>query len=154
MPTEIPSTECPVEGESFRFSLRRLFVVLTIVALALFILGWLWRSANFLNFPEVVPKPFDANEWKAWSIEDTRQSEDIRRLFARRDMLDDLLARTSFIGKTPAQLTLLLGPANPEFCPKEWDVAYLLGIDFIDYVVLVFRLDTNGKIESHRVIMF
>jgi hypothetical protein len=146
--------EVRVVRDPLRFSLRKLLLIVTVVALALFVFGWIWRAVDFSYYPDVVPRPFNANEWKAWSIEDMHQSEDIRRTFVRRDMLDDLLAKTNFTGMTPTQLALLLGPANPEFCPKEWDIAYLLGADFIDYVVLVFRVDRNGLVASQRVIEF
>lgn len=137
-------------AKPLRFSLRTIFVAVAIVAL--FLLG-VSSFLSFRPFPEVVPKPFDENKWKAWSIVDMRQSKDIRRHFARRDMVDDLLKKHDFSGWTTAELTDLLGPANPDFCPQEWDVAYLIGSDWVDYVLLVFRLRKDGTVASYQVIM-
>jgi hypothetical protein len=134
----------------FQFSLRTIFVAVAIAVPLLFVYSCF---VNFRVFPEVVPKPFDQNEWKAWSIEDMRQSKDIRRHYARRDMVDNLLQKYDFSGWTEAELTKLMGPSNPDFCPKEWDVAYLVGSDWVDYVVLVFRLHKDGTVASYQVIM-
>lgn len=142
-------------GEPPRFSLRILFVAVTFVAVFLFMVVWLANNFSVgIIVPGIEPKSFDQKKWKAWSIKDMEQSDDIRRAFARRDMLDDLLARHSFTGWTEAELTSLLGPSNPEFCPNDWDVAYLLGMDWADYVVLVFRVDNSGKVKTYHVVMF
>ncbi len=141
-------------GKPFRFSVRGLLIAVTLASLLLFTFVWLANNFSFSPFPEVEAKPFDQTLWNEWSIEDIQQSEDIRRAFARRDMVDNLLATHNLSGWTPAELTNLLGPSDPEFCPVEWDVAYLLGLDWVDYVVLVFRLDKNGKVVSYQVVMF
>jgi hypothetical protein len=118
----------------------------------------LYRIATWEGiFPEVEPKPFDAVQWKAWTIKDMQQSEDIRRAFGRLDMLDDLIASHNLTGMTVEQLKELLGEPNPEFLPLEsdwgkWDVAYLVGPDFVDYEVLVFRLDGKGRVASFKVV--
>jgi hypothetical protein len=123
------------------------------VAICLGIGVWLYSHLSFgLVFPEVEPRPFDPQVWKVWTIEDMRQSEDIRRAFARRDMLEDLFSTRQFTGWTKAQLEAELGPPNDDFLQKgRWDVAYLVGMDFIDYVVLSFKLDANGRVTAYRV---
>jgi hypothetical protein len=137
-----------------RFSVRGLLAGVTLVAFLLFPVVWLAENFSISPFPSVEPRPFDQALWNAWSIEDMQQSKDIRRAFTRRDMLNDLLARHSFRGWKTAELNKLLGPSNPEFCPDEWNIAYLLGSDWVDYVVLVFRLDSDGKVTDYQVIMF
>jgi hypothetical protein len=143
-------------SKPLRFSVRGLLIAVTLVSFLLFTVVWLANNISSFSpfpFPEVEPKPFDQAEWKAWSIEDMQQSEDIRLAFARRDMLDSLLATHNFGGWTTVELTNLLGASDPEFCPVEWDVAYLLGPDWVDDVVLVFRLDKDGKVVSYQVIL-
>jgi hypothetical protein len=124
------------------------------MAVLVFAFVWLENALTFSLVPEIKPKQFDQKQWVAWSTDDMRQSEDIRRAYARRDMLEDLLSKYNFTGWKLADLKGLLGPGTPEFCPQEWDLAYLLGLDWVDYVVLVFRLDENGKVESYQVTMF
>jgi hypothetical protein len=139
-----------------RFSLRGLLIAFTIAALFLGALVLVVSNIDFTlgPFPRVEPRPFDQKQWQAWSKKDMDQSGDLRRALLRQDMLGDLLAAHDFSGWTTAELNNLLGPSNPDFCPAEWDIAYLLGTSWVDYVVLVFRLDQDGKVESYQEIVF
>jgi hypothetical protein len=142
-------------GGPLRFSLRGLFLAFTIFALLVGALVLLASKIELLGpFPQVEPRPFEQQEWKAWSIQDMNQSDDLRRALLRQDMKGDLLARHDFTGWTGTELESLLGRSNPEFCRAEWDVAYLLGTSWVDYVVLAFRLDKDGKVESYEEVMF
>jgi hypothetical protein len=140
--------------QPFRFSLRSLFLVTTIAALLVCAYVWYVNNLSFSLSPDIDPKPFDETTWKEWSVEDMRQSEDTRRVYARREMEDDLLKKYNFSGWSTAEVASLLGPSDPDFCPPDWDIAYLLGPDWIDYVALVFRLNDDGKVDAYRVIVF
>lgn len=128
---------------------------MTVGALLLFASVWLWNNFSIpFPIPAVEPRPFNEMQWKSWTKDNIMQSKDIRRVYLRRDMLDDLLKKRDFRGWTTTELVDLLGQSNPEFCPDEWDVAYLLGVDWVDYVVLVFRLDENDRVKNYRVNMY
>lgn len=111
------------------------------------------RSKHADDIPPIELKQFDSTEWKAWSPE-VRPSQDLRAYLARQDMLDDLLARHDFSGWEVDQLEELLGPPDPKFQHKEWDLAYFLGMEWADFVLLVFKLDDNGKVASSGVVIF
>jgi hypothetical protein len=137
-----------------RFSLRSLFVATTVVVCATFAVTWLWQRLDLFPFPQVEPKTFSSKEWKAWTVKDMRQSEDIRRAYTRRDMLDDMLAKHRLIGLHRRDLVKLLGEPDGDPVPKDWDIAYFVGVDFVDYVVLVLRLDSHDKVEAFEVKMY
>jgi hypothetical protein len=143
-------------GGPLRFSSRGLFLAFTIFALLIGALVLLVSKIELSlgPFPQVEPRPFEQQKWKAWSITNMSDSDDFRRALLRQDMKDDLLAKHDFTGWTGTELESLLGRSNPEFCPAEWDVAYLLGTSWVDYVVLAFRLDNDGKVDSYEEVMF
>jgi hypothetical protein len=128
-------------------------VIGTVVILPM--LYYMYRVVTWEGiYPDVEPKPFNSEDWKTWTIKDMQQSEDIRRSFQRKDMFDDLMSKHDFKGWTLEQLKDVLGEPNPEFLDKEWDVAYLVGPDFIDYQVLVFRFDKERHVSSYQVKMY
>jgi hypothetical protein len=144
-------------GEPSRSSYRGAFIAAAAVAGLLFC-GVLWFVGNAARnmraiFPPSEPKPFNSEEWKAWSL-DTPRSKDRRAYLARQDMLDDLLARHDFSGWEVDQIENLLGPPDPKFQHRDWNLAYLLGMEWTDFVLLVFKLDDNGKVASSGVVIF
>jgi hypothetical protein len=40
----------------------------------------------------------------------------------------------------------------PKDEPEKWDVAYLVGLDWIDIAVLVFRLDADERVEAFNIL--
>jgi hypothetical protein len=139
---------------SHRYSLRRLLFWVTFAAIVFFVLGFFWRAFDAWDglslSPDLKPKPFNSAEWKSWS-EGEKSSHDRDRRYLRADMLDDLLKSHNFTGWSVPQLTELLGPPSVEFKPPESDIAYFVCMDWVDYKVLVFKLDKNQRVSEYHV---
>ena len=91
------------------------------------------------------PIPFERTAWDASRESLTDQT--------RHRMADSLIESKAPIGKSAAEVTLLLGePDTPTFHPEIWDITYVLGpcrhMMSIDTEFLVLKLDANRIVRE------
>ncbi len=71
-------------------------------------------------------------------------------------MVDDLLARNDFQGKTRSEVTALLGEPPDTAYFQDWDMVYWLGPErglfSIDSEWLVFRLNDDSHVTDYQLV--
>ena len=129
-----------------------LLVVAPAVPLGLLLVGTLFLRN--VGPPMVRPIPFESAEWKrAEGIGNGRT--------VRSQMVDDLLDRHDFKGKTREQVVALLGepdraPRNDFRPPNHPALVYALGLEragpfSVDFEYLAFRLDGQKRVVELAV---
>lgn len=127
---------------------RMLLILGVAVTLTLSVVGVvIWFFAGDTIQEHLRRRPFDAVAWreeKAWTND------------VRIRMVDDLLHRHSFRGKTRVQVTAIVGEPDKTEYFKDWDLVYWLGPErgwiSIDSEWLVFRLDSQKKVTDYRIV--
>lgn len=92
--------------------------------------------------------PFEENTWRAADRLDASPS--------RVQMVDDLLAKNDFYGKTRSDVTALLGEPPDTGYFSNWDMIYWLGPErgllSIDSEWLVFRLNDDSRVVDYQLV--
>jgi hypothetical protein len=102
--------------------------------------GWWWMTSG--------PLPFDKATWDSGGDE--------WRQYLRQRMADRLLQSRELIGKTEAEVTAMLGPADTSgYFRPEWSIVYWLGPERgffgIDSEWLVLRLGADGRVTEQAI---
>ena len=129
---------------------KRIFISIAILALAI---GGYFAYPDIMFFAKMGYDsakerlnrlPFDSAKWKAGNEDEIR----IR-------MVDSLLRKYEFTGKSRAEVVGILGEPDKTgyFC--DYDMVYRLGIErgfiSIDREWLVLKLDTNSAVTEYRI---
>ncbi len=92
---------------------------------------------------------FDQATWLAANSSDSNPK--------RTQMVDNLLRKNDFHGKTQAEVEAMLGEPTSMDVFEEWDLSYLLGPErglfSMDYEWLVFKLDQNSIVIDYRIVV-
>jgi hypothetical protein len=121
--------------------------VLIAAAGSLMIAGGIWWYVTVVSQSDRMrPIPFSAAEWR---------NAQAGAANVRIRMINDLLSRYPFIGRTRQQVIGLLGEPQKTGYFKDWDLVYLLGPERswmgIDSEWLVLRLNKDGTVTDAKV---
>lgn len=100
--------------------------------------------------------PFESETWKKFPRSSNEWPRtDLRPIRLR--MIDDLVAKHDFKGKTREEVESLLGSKTKTEYFAEWDLVYYLGPGRYGNAIgdsewLVFRFHTNGSVQDCQVV--
>jgi hypothetical protein len=123
---------------------KRRFLLTAVAFVAIVFAVVMWISIFRMEYP---PQAFDPVIWK-----DKIQVEKGIRLV----MADQLVAQSTFLGKTRAEIVEMLGDPPPTGYFRNWDLVYWLGPErgfiSIDSEWLVFRFTEDGHCREYRIV--
>ena len=97
--------------------------------------GGVWQANGFFELGIGVPRDFTAENWAETAPED------------RHFLLPSLQETVELAGMAEADVRALLG--EPDFASNDTQMSYIVDSDWLDYIVLEFKME-NGIVISEE----